>query len=173
MGRLGLGVAFAGLILVMSPGENGSRLRLLGDLLFFLGAFCWAIYSLVGKAATTRYNPVLATLYATVSGTLLLLPFAIAERGWRPLLASPPPAYLGLLYLGVFGTVLAFVFFYEGVHRVGAVRATPFAFLVPVIGVLSSVIVLGERLTAPVVAGGALVLLGLWMVQRRPAAVIP
>jgi len=103
----------------------------------------------------------------------LLLPFAVVERGWRPLFTSPPAAWLSLLYLAVFGTVLAFVFFYEGVHRVGALRATPFAFLVPVVGVISSVIALGERLTVPTVIGGVLVLLGLWLVQRKPTPPAP
>lgn len=65
--------------------------------------------------------------------------------------------------------MLAFVFFYEGVKRIGAARATTFAFLVPIFGVVSSVIMLGERLSASTVAGGALVLLGLWLVQRQPS----
>src|SRR3989304_924129 len=115
----------AGLVLVINPNGGQVPARLLGDLLFVGGAVCWAIYSLIGKAATTRFTPLRATLYATVSGTLLLLPVAVLDR------------------------VPAFVFFYEGLHRVGALRATPFAFLVPVVGVISSVIALGERLTVP------------------------
>jgi len=172
-GVAGLITGLAGLVLVINPNDGQVPARLLGDLLFVGGAVCWAIYSLIGKAATTRFTPLRATLYATVSGTLLLLPFAVVERGWRPLFTSPPAAWLSLLYLAVFGTVLAFVFFYEGVHRVGALRATPFAFLVPVVGVISSVIALGERLTVPTVIGGVLVLLGLWLVQRKPTPPAP
>jgi len=159
-GVAGLITGLAGLVLVINPNDGQVPARLLRDLLF-------------GKAATTRFTPLRATLYATVSGTLLLLPFAVVERGWRPLFTSPPAAWLSLLYLAVFGTVLAFVFFYEGVHRVGALRATPFAFLVPVVGVISSVIALGERLTVPTVIGGVLVLLGLWLVQRKPTPPAP
>jgi drug/metabolite transporter (DMT)-like permease len=62
------------------------------------------------------------------------------------------------------------VFFYEGVSRIGAARASAFAFLVPIFGVLSSVALLGERLSALTLAGGLLVLAGLWLVQRTPAA---
>jgi drug/metabolite transporter (DMT)-like permease len=167
-GVLGLLVGFAGLLLVMRPGGAQAPERLAGDLLFFLGAVAWAVYSLVGRAATARFTPVGATLYAFVAGTLLLLPFAALERGWRPLLAAPPGAWSGVLYLAIFGSVVAFVFFYEGVHLVGAVRATPFAFLVPVIGVVSSAIILGEQLAALTLIGGLLVLAGLWIVQRRP-----
>lgn len=169
-GIAGLGTALVGLILVMNPGREQASGRLLGDLLFFAGAGCWAIYSVIGKTATARFNPVNATLYGTVTGTLLLLPLAVAERGWTALAAAPVVSWLGLVYLAIFGTVLAFVFFYEGVSRIGAGRASSFAFLVPIFGVLSSVLMLGERVAALTVVGGGLVLFGLWLVQREPHA---
>lgn len=169
-GIAGLGTALVGLILVMNPGREQASGRLLGDLLFFAGAGCWAIYSVIGKTATARFNPVNATLYGTVTGTLLLLPLAVAERGWTALAAAPVVSWLGLVYLAIFGTVLAFVFFYEGVSRIGAGRASSFAFLVPIFGVLSSVLMLGERVAALTVVGGGLVLFGLWLVQRQPHA---
>ncbi len=172
-GAVGLMAALTGLVLVMSPsGGPGSR-QLLGDLLFFLGAMCWAIYSVIGKAATARFNPINATLYGTITGTLLLLPFAVREHSWTKLVAAPSPAWIGLLYLAVFGTVLAFVFFYEGVSRIGAARAASFAFLIPIFGVASSVFMLGEHLAPLTGTGGVLVLLGLWFVQREPAVQAP
>lgn len=165
----GLLTAVAGLLFVLTPGEAQSSSRLLGDLLFLAGALCWAIYSVIGKTATARFHPVNATLYGTVTGTVLLMPPAILERGWVNLASAPLAAWSGLLYLAVFGTVLAFVFFYEGVRRIGAARATAFAFLVPVFGVVSSVLLLGEHLARLTVVGGVLVLFGLWLVQRQPA----
>lgn len=165
----GLLTAVAGLLLVLTPGEAQSPSRLLGDLLFVAGALCWAFYSVIGKTATARFHPVNATLYGTVTGTLLLVPPALLEGGWTKLPSAPWTAWAGLLYLAIFGTVLAFVFFYEGVRRIGAARATAFAFLVPVFGVVSSVLLLGERLAPLTVVGGAFVLVGLWLVQRQPA----
>ncbi len=124
--------------------------------------------TVIGKTATARFSSVKATLYGTVTGTLLLLPFAIGERGWTKLAAAPVLAWAGPLYLAVFGTVLPFVLLYEGVRRIGAGRATSFAFLIPIFGVVSSVLILGEHLSRLTVIGGALVLAGLWLVQRRP-----
>ena len=168
-GIAGLATALAGLVFVMAPSGGAGSTRFLGDVLFFLGAGCWAIYAVIGKTATARFSPVNATLYATVTGTLFLLPFALAERGWNSLRAAPGAAWAGLLYLGIFGTVLAFVFFYEGVKRIGAGRAASFAFLVPIFGVVSSILMLGERLVPLTTVGGLLVLVGLWLVQRQPA----
>ena len=76
------------------------------------------------------------------------------------------PAWASILYLAVFGTVLAFVLFYEGVSRIGASRATAFALLVPIFGVLGSVLVLGESIGAGTIVGGLAILAGLWLVQK-------
>jgi drug/metabolite transporter (DMT)-like permease len=69
--------------------------------------------------------------------------------------------------------VLGFVLFYEGVRVVGASAAAAFALLVPIFGVLSSVLVLGEQLRPALAVGGAIVLAGLWLVQRAPHVEIP
>jgi drug/metabolite transporter (DMT)-like permease len=130
------------------------------------GAACWGVYSVLGKSATARFGAVTATLYATATGALMLLPFSIAESGWSKLSGGDGAAWVSILYLAVFGTVLAFVFFYEGVSRIGPSRATAFALLVPIFGVLGSVLVLGETIGAGTLVGGIAILAGLWLVQK-------
>ena len=161
----GMVSGFLGLLLVLRPVGGADGGRVLGDLLFLLAAGFWVAYSLIGKPATARFGTTAATLYATVGGTLLLLPLAVLDGRWRSLSTAPPESWLALLYLAVLGTVVAFVFFYEGVERIGASRASAFVFLVPLVGVLGSVALLGERLAPATLLGGALVLLGLWLVQ--------
>ena len=107
-----------------------------------------------------------ATLYATATGALMLIPFSIGESGWSKLADGEAAALVSILYLAVFGTVLAFVLFYEGVSRIGASRATAFALLVPIFGVLGSVLVLGESIGAGTLVGGVVILVGLWLVQQ-------
>ena len=63
------------------------------------------------------------------------------------------------------GTVLGFVAFYEGVRLIGSARASSFALLVPVFGVLSAVLVLGERLRPSLALGGLIVLAGLSLAE--------
>jgi drug/metabolite transporter (DMT)-like permease len=170
---LGLGLALAGLVVVVDPSGPVDRDRLAGAALFVAGAVCWGIYSHVGKPATERFGAVTATFYATAAGTLMLIPFSVAEQGWRGLGDVGLDGWLPVAYLGIFGTVLAFVFFYEGVRRIGSSPALSFALLVPVFGVLSSVAILGEELRVTTVVGGAAVIAGLWLIQRphEPEAV--
>jgi drug/metabolite transporter (DMT)-like permease len=163
---LGLGVAFVGLVVVVNPSGSLDRDRLAGAALFVAGALCWGIYSHIGKPATERFGAVTATFYATAAGTVMLIPFSLAEKGWRGVGDAGPDAWLPIAYLGIFGTVAAFVLLYEGVRRIGSSPALAFALLVPVFGVLSSVAILGEELRLSTVIGGAAVIAGLWLIQR-------
>ena len=165
-GMAGLLLAFAGLVAVIGPSGGVDRDRLLGALLFVAGAACWGVYSVLGKSATARFGAVTATLYATATGALLLLPFSLAESGWSKLADADGSAWASILYLAFFGTVLAFVLLYEGVSRIGASQATAFAMLVPIFGVLGSVLVLGESIGPGTVVGGLAILAGLWLIQK-------
>ncbi|MDR7422582.1 MAG: DMT family transporter [Armatimonadota bacterium] len=169
-GAAGLVAGIAGLALVIAPGGGGSGVRLAGDLLFAAGSALWGVYALIVRAASRRFAPPVATLYACVAAALVLAPLAAAERGWAALAAATPGAWAGLLYLAVFPTALAFVFFHVGLMRLGATSATSFALLIPVFGVVLAAVVLGERLAARTVLGGALVVAGLWLVQSRAVA---
>lgn len=163
---VGLALAFAGLVAVVGPSGSIDSERLAGAALFVTGAFCWGIYLLIGRPAIARFGAVTATLYATATGTLMLIPFSLAEQGWGDLSKASWDGWAPILYLGVFGTVLAFVLFYEGVKRIGPARAAAFAMLVPIFGVLSSVVLLGEEVGVNLLLGGAAIIAGLWLIQR-------
>jgi len=172
-GMAGLLLAFAGLVFVIGPTGGVDRDRLLGASLFVAGAACWGVYSVLGKSATARFGAVTATFYATTTGALLLLPFAIAESGWSQLAEADGSAWASMLYLAVFGTVLAFVLFYEGVSRIGASRAAAFALLIPIFGVAASVLILDESVGVGTLVGGIAILAGLWLVQQPSGSVEP
>jgi drug/metabolite transporter (DMT)-like permease len=163
---LGLVVALSGLVAVVDPSGTIDSDRVAGAAIFMAGALCWGIYSHIGKPATARFGAVTATFYATAAGALMLIPFSLAERGWRDLSDTGADAWLPIAYLAVFGTVLAFVFFYEGIRRIGPSPAASFALLIPIFGVLSSVVILGEELGPNTVVGAVAVIAGLWLIQR-------
>jgi drug/metabolite transporter (DMT)-like permease len=163
---VGFAVAAVGLYLVVAPGGAADGRRLLGDVMFLAGAVCWGIYSVLARVASRRFDAVSATLYGTALGTAILIPAALLEGGAGRLLTAPPAALGGIAYLALFGTVAAFVLLNLGVARIGAARASAFALLVPIVGVLTSVALLGERLGPTTLIGGAIVLAGLWLVER-------
>jgi drug/metabolite transporter (DMT)-like permease len=163
----GLGCALVGVVVVADPAGSLGSDRLVGDGLFLGAAVSWAVYTLAGRRATARYGSVSANVYATACGSLLLLPVTFFDGGWSPLARAPLQAWASIAYLSLFGTVIGFVAFYEGVRLIGSARASSFALLVPIFGVLSSVLVLGEHLRTNLAVGGAIVLVGLWLAESR------
>jgi drug/metabolite transporter (DMT)-like permease len=171
---LGVGIAVAGLVLVVGPELEGGATTALGDLLFAVSAFLWAIYTLIGRAAMRRFHAAAITFLGTAVGAAILLPLALlAPGGFGDPVAASARAIGGVLYLATFGTVLSFVFFYEGVRQLGAARAAAYAVLVPLFGVTLAVLLLGEPLTPTALAGAAIVLGGLWLAQSPPRVAQP
>jgi drug/metabolite transporter (DMT)-like permease len=166
-GFIGLAVAAFGLFLVVNPTGGTTEHRLLGDLLFIAGAALWGVYSVIARVASKRFNAVSASLYGTAFGTVVLVPAALLEGGASSIAIAPVEALIGIAYLTVFGTVLAFVLLNLGVARIGAARASAFALLVPIVGVLSSVALLDEHLGPLTLVGGIVVLIGLWLIEHR------
>jgi drug/metabolite transporter (DMT)-like permease len=97
---IGLGIALAGLVVVVRPGADVGTQRLIGDALFVGAAVSWSAYTLAGRRATVRYGSVNANVYATAAGALLLAPVSFFAGGWRPAHA-PADALVSIAYLAV------------------------------------------------------------------------
>jgi len=166
---LGFALALAGLVIVVDPVGGIDVRRLVGDGVLTGAALCWASYTMVARRASARFDSVTANVYLTGTGALLLLPLSFFGGGWGRLAAAPGAAWTATAYLAVVGTVLGFVLFSEGVRVVGVSSTSAFTLLVPVFGVIASVVVLGEPLRATLAAGGVLVIAGLWFLHH-PAA---
>ena len=159
-----LGAALAithGNILHLFAGEIGQ-----GELLIFGCTLCWAAYSLVGKKALERLSPLMATTWACIFGLLFLAPAAWLESGPLAFLHFSLTGWLSLIFLGVLGTALGFTLYYQGIVQLGAGRAAVFINLVPIFGILSGWLCLGEGLDWSLAAGLAFVLLGIRLIQR-------
>ena len=132
-----------------------------GDLLMLGAPLAWALYTIAGKKVLRCFTPLVATAYASLIGTVLLLPAAALEgsllSGVHRLTVY---GWISVLQLSLLGTVVGFVWWYEGVELLGASRAAVFVNLVPLFGVLLSALILSESLAVSQLAGGILVVLG-------------
>ncbi len=139
-----------------------------GELALFGCAVGWSIYTLVGKKLT-GLSTLAVTTYAAIAGTAMLAMLTVA-RGEFAVPHASLHAWLALAYMGTFGTALAFVWFLQGVKRLGPARAAIFVNLVPVAAIALAVLLLGEPLTPSVVVGAALVIAGVWIINRPAQA---
>jgi len=160
---LGIGLAMFGCLLVVTNGDP--RLLIsgqigLGEWLIIGCSLLWAIYTFVGRRGTRSLSPLAMTFGASLTGWLMLTGaalwqgslFALAETTWR--------GWIAIVFLGLFGTALAFTWYAEAVQRIGATRSAAFINLVPVSAVILGALLLDERLGLAVLAGGTLVITG-------------
>ncbi|MGB8052170.1 MAG: DMT family transporter [Azonexus sp.] len=161
----GIAIAMAGCLTVIG---NGNPLALLhgsvgiGEWLILGCVLCWTAYTFIGRHATMTLSPIAATLWASLIGALLLGITALIQGG-TDLVAWSPAVWASVIFLALGGTALAFTWFADGVKRLGAARASAFVNLVPVFAVLQAAILLDEHLGLSVLAGGLLVIAGVWL----------
>jgi drug/metabolite transporter (DMT)-like permease len=162
----GILVSLVGVAIVISRGKLWDLFSSLetGDL-FMLGCpITWAIYTLAGRVALKHSTPLQASTWASLSGAIMLLLLTGTET--FPTHVSPK-VWMALAYLGIIGTVVAFVWYYEGIQKVGATQTSIFTNLIPVFAVILSVIILKEQVSWYTWLGGAMVIGGVLFVNLR------
>ena len=166
---VGVAIALLGVWIVISHGDIASLKSAgigAGELFMFGAVTSWALYTIIGRKVLGGLTPLAATNYAALWGTLLLAGAAAPEFGSVTMAEFDGTLVGSLLYLGIAGTALAFVWYYMSVKKLGTAVTSIFNNLVPVFGVAISVLVLGEPLLASMLIGGAIAIVGVMMVSR-------
>ncbi len=168
---VGIGVSFVGVVALIELGRSGGGGATLGGNLLVLGAsLSAAVYSLMARRLLVSRPALLVTTWQNLFGALFMLPLAAVEAAAVGVRTPTAAAWAGLAYLTVFCSVVAYLLLNYGLRFVEASRATVFANLVPVVAVAAAYVVLGERLTAPQLVAGAVVVAGVWLTNRGAAA---
>lgn len=167
---LGVAVALLGVWTVISRGQLGASLGQsvgIGESLMFAGVCAWAAYTLIGRVALKGMTPLAATTYASLWGTALLAGVAVFDLPALHAASLTPAVLASALYLGVLGTAVAFVWYYQGVQRLGAARTVVFNNLVPVFGACFGVVLLDEPLLPSMLIGGAIAVVGVMLASSQ------
>ena len=167
-GAVGSVVAMAGMALVVFNGNFVLKLSPLGDILALAACLCWALYSLLIKHLGARYDNMLITRKVFGYGLLTIIPLLY----WRGMnidivIAGGVQVWGNIIFLGVVASMLCFLGWNWCLARLGTVRATNFLYLNPVVAIVSSALVLGERVTWLAIAGALLILLGLALLDGK------
>lgn len=168
-GGLGIALALIGVATVIS---NGSPSTLIegsfkkGDLLIVGCVVCWTAYTLIGRPLMKEVPALRVATWACIFGTLFLAPFAIYAGVLKAVTETTSAAWLGLVYLAIGGTSLAYYWYYHALNQLGSVRTGIFINLVPVFGVLFGLLALKETLPLSLAAGGILVITGVSLTVR-------
>jgi len=165
----GILLSVTGALVVISRGEPATILGGevgAGELYLFGCVASWAIYSILGKVVMRDLSPLLAATYACVLGGICLFPPAVHEGLFERILTYSPSVWLGVLYLGLLGSALGFLWYYEGVRRIGPSRTGVFINIVPVSSILLAVLILDEPVYPSLAVGTVLVVGGVYLMNR-------
>jgi drug/metabolite transporter (DMT)-like permease len=159
----GLGLGLVG-VLLLSGGSSGSSLA--GILWLLAAAVSWGTLGLIGGRVVTRYDAATVTAWASLVGgvaTACLVPWELASH---VIGAITPGVVLGVLYIGVVSTAVAFAAWVYGVSRAGSVLSGIAFFAQPVVGSLLGAALLGEHLGPAFALAAVLLFIG-GVVARR------
>ncbi len=165
----GIAFSFVGVLVVIFAQMTNesiafSNVFLIGCIFIILSAFCWAIYSIVGKRLLDKYDPFTVTTYAFVLGTIFFLPVVLPDitdviqgvsfNGW-----------MAILYLALICSVFGYVAWYYALSRIEAGRAAVFLNLIPLFTIVISFFT-GEIPTFIFLIGAILIIYGVYQTQK-------
>lgn len=164
---LGMAICFVGVVLLET--EHGSPVRsplLVGDLITLAGVMGFSAYAVLGKRVARAYDTVSMNAFNAAAAAILLMPLAVRQSvrldwgsvGWV--------GWAGLLYMAALSAVAGYLLFYWLLRHMDASRVVAVNYFQPVVVVLLSIPLLGERPTGRLVTSAALVLLGVYMTER-------
>ncbi|KAA9001975.1 DMT family transporter [Affinibrenneria salicis] len=175
----GLLIAWLGVGVTMT---NGDWRRLagdgynVGDLLLLVSTLCFGVYNILTRRWQMAIPDRVFMFWFFFYGSMALLPWLIGEAWRQPAAFSPraalqPLPLLSILFMAAGGSVIAYLFFNQGIRAIGASAAAAFINLVPFVTVFLSVCLLGERVGIFQWTGAVTILVGVLVAsQRRRAA---
>jgi len=154
-------IALAGTVFIIGKAGDGKPLGIFFGL---LAALIYSVYILMGSRFPKDVTPTASTVVIT-SSAALTYSAVVAVKGFHP--PATGQGWMAVLAIAIVCTVLAILFFFEGLERVGPVRASVFSTIEPVFTVLLAAAVLGERITLTRVFGGALIVGAVILLARE------
>ena len=163
---LGSAVAFGGALLIISGGHMDiSSGHLMGDLIGLASAVSFGIFTIASKKISQKYGIMTILSYTFLLGLLQLLPFYILGSHATPLASLSLLSWSSMLFLGVFCSVVCFLIYTYGLKKLRASDVAMSIYVSPLAGILLAIMLMGEALTIYTIAGGALVLAGMFLAQ--------
>jgi drug/metabolite transporter (DMT)-like permease len=176
---VGAALSFLGVVVVIAAGVGISMTgSAAGSLLTLAAAACWASYTAFAAPVLRRHSPLVLTTWATIGGTIVLIPPGIAQLV-APGALGPEQAdhavqlLLAIAYSGILAAALANVIVFNGVRLLGPTRVITLQSFVPAMAVVLAYVFLGEPIRPAQVIGGVIIVLGVSLTRwasMRPAA---
>ncbi len=168
---LGILLAFCGVLVVVSKGDFGSvsigRFGAPGDKLILVSAVNWAAFSALSRRGLKSHPASLMMFYVMSFGWLFTSLLFLSTKGFFEIGNLTFNGWMGVIFLGIFCSGLAYIAWYDALKALATAQTGVFLYIEPLVAVVVAFLVLGEAITPASVIGGAVILFGVWLVNRN------
>ena len=166
----GILLAFAGVLLVVSKGNLASisvgRFGAPGDFLILISSVNWAVFSVLSRRGLKSYPAGLMMFYVMSLGWMFTTILFFAQTGLSEITNLTSNGWLGVIFLGVFCSGLAYIAWYDALQALPSAQTGAFLYIEPLVAVVVAFFVLSEPVTVVSLIGGGVIILGVWLVNR-------
>ncbi len=171
----GIFLSTLGVLLVVTHGNLsqllGGKFGNVGDFFILISAPNWAVFSILSRRGLKKYPATLMMFFVMAFGWLFSSIIFLSQGGIAQIGKIPWDGWAGIVFLGVFCSGLAYIFWYDALQTLSAAQTGAFLYLEPVATLIVAVLILGEHLILASMIGGVLILAGVWLVNRKNGGV--
>ncbi len=171
----GILIAFLGVLVVVSKGQFDSisigKFGAPGDVLILISAVNWAVFSAISRRGLKSLPASLMMFYVMCLGWLFTTILFLTTSGFAEIGNLTVNGWMGIAFLGVFCSSLAYIAWYDALKALTTAEAGAFLYIEPLVAVVVAFLVLGEAITPASLLGGAIILFGVWLVNRPSSSV--
>jgi drug/metabolite transporter (DMT)-like permease len=172
---LGILLAFIGVLVVVSKGNFGSvsigRFGAPGDVLILISAVNWAVFSVLSRRGLKSHPASLMMFYVMSFGWLFTSLLFFTTTSFREIGQLTFNGWMAVAFLGIFCSGLAYIAWYDALKALTTAQTGVFLYIEPLVAVAVAFIILDEAITLASLLGGAVILFGVWLVNRTGPSV--
>ena len=173
----GIVLGFLGIFLVISKGVFSLSIfrfgSTFGDSLILISALTWTAFTVGGRGFLSRSSPLAAITPMMIVGCLITFPFTWLKWEWNLLFHLSTAAWMGILFLGVFCSGLAYLFWYSALEKKDSSMVGMYLYLEPFVTLIGAYFLLGEEIQWITLMGGGMILLGVYLATRKSSSHSP
>ena len=166
----GIGLAALGVLLVVTDGNLASisigQFGAPGDILILISAFNWAVFSALSRRGLKSHPASLMMFYVISFGWLFTSLLFLPTNGFAEISGLTINGWMAVAFLGVFCSGLAYIAWYDALKSLSTAQTGVFLYIEPLVAVVVAFFILDEAVTPASVLGGAVILFGVWLVNR-------
>ncbi|MBI5945740.1 MAG: DMT family transporter [Chloroflexi bacterium] len=167
----GIVLAMIGVLAVVSKGDLSTiavgNFGTTGDFLILISSVNWAVVSILSRRGLRNHPSTLMTFWMMTIGWLITFAALLVNKSYTEIPQLDTRGWIAMIFLGIFTTGFAYIAWFDALSQLPAAQTGAFLFVEPLTSMVVAAVILNEQITLVSVLGGAVILFGIWLVNRK------